>query len=174
MGGVTYDTGALIAAERASRPVWALHRRSAGSRRWHPPLAVRCGQRVDADGLPVAHVEQVRVGGREHRTEVPGDLSGDAVSQADRASGAVAVARSEPSRTGRGRRIAPDGFEQAELGEVERSLVLVRSDDADEMIEHLGDPDQREGRPIVGLEQRSDLDLRAPRPEESAHDAAEH
>lgn len=28
MGGVTYDTGALVAAERADRLLWALHRRS--------------------------------------------------------------------------------------------------------------------------------------------------
>ena len=28
MGGVTYDTGALIAAERGDRRVWALHRRA--------------------------------------------------------------------------------------------------------------------------------------------------
>lgn len=28
MGGVTYDAGALLAAERADRRLWALHRRS--------------------------------------------------------------------------------------------------------------------------------------------------
>lgn len=28
MGGLTYDTGALVAAERADRVVWALHRRA--------------------------------------------------------------------------------------------------------------------------------------------------
>ena len=28
MGGVTYDTGALVAAERGDRAVWALHRRA--------------------------------------------------------------------------------------------------------------------------------------------------
>ena len=28
MGGVTYDTGALVAAERSDRLVWALHRRA--------------------------------------------------------------------------------------------------------------------------------------------------
>ena len=28
MSGVTYDTGALIAAERSSREMWALHRRT--------------------------------------------------------------------------------------------------------------------------------------------------
>lgn len=28
MGGITYDTGALVAAERSDRVVWALHRRA--------------------------------------------------------------------------------------------------------------------------------------------------
>lgn len=28
MGGVTYDTGALVAAERSDRMLWALHRRA--------------------------------------------------------------------------------------------------------------------------------------------------
>ncbi len=30
MGGITYDTGALVAAERNDRLVWALHRRALG------------------------------------------------------------------------------------------------------------------------------------------------
>lgn len=30
MGGITYDTGALVAAERGDRAVWALHRRALG------------------------------------------------------------------------------------------------------------------------------------------------
>jgi predicted nucleic acid-binding protein len=28
LSGVTYDTGALVAAERGNRPLWALHRRA--------------------------------------------------------------------------------------------------------------------------------------------------
>lgn len=62
MPGVTYDAGALVAADRGSRRLWALHRRSL-ERGWVPtvPAGVLAqGWR----GGPQAHLSRLLVGCR--------------------------------------------------------------------------------------------------------------
>lgn len=99
---------------------------------------------MDADGLSVAHIEEVRIGCGELRVEVPSDLGGDAGSEADSAARAVVVPRSEQSGGGRGRLAEIHWIEQVQLGEVEHSLLLVGPNDADHVVEHLGDADHGE------------------------------
>ena len=80
MGGVTYDTGALVAAERNDRALWALHRRSLerGIRPVVPAGVLGQGWR----GGPQAELSRLLKGCRvEDLDEVRGRAAGQALAR---------------------------------------------------------------------------------------------
>jgi len=80
VGGVTYDTGALVAAERNDRALWALHRRSLlrGIRPVVPAGVLGQGWR----GGPQAELSRMLKGCRvEDLDEVRGRAAGQALAR---------------------------------------------------------------------------------------------
>lgn len=86
----------------------------------------------------------------------PSGFGGEAISHADRAAGAVVVAGAQPARSEPQFRVDRDPFEESELGQVEYGVFLIGSAQADQMIEHFGDPYGREGS-IAAVEEGSDV-----------------
>lgn len=85
----------------------------------------------------MADVEQVRIGGREGLPAGPGDLGGDTVGEADLAFGPVVVPCPKSPGRRADRRINGHTIDEAQLGKVERRVLLIRSGEANKVVQHL-------------------------------------
>ena len=94
----------------------------------------------------MADVEQVGIGGCEGLPEGPGDLGGDTVGEADLAPGPVVVPCPKAPGRGADRRINGHAIDEAQLGKVERRILLVHPREANEVVEHLRDANGRQRR----------------------------
>lgn len=99
----------------------------------------------------MADIEQVRVRRGKGPGLKAGDLSRGAVGKAHGAPAAVIMASAQPTGCQPHRRIDGNPVEQAKLSDIESSVFLVRTKDAYEMIDHLGDS-ERSKRRIAGEE----------------------
>ena len=85
----------------------------------------------------MADVEEVWIGGGEGLPAGPGDLGGDTVGEAHLAPAPVVMPGPKSPGRRADRRINGHAIDEAQLGKVERRILLVRSGEANEVVEHL-------------------------------------
>lgn len=98
--------------------------------------------RVDA--FVVAEIEQVRVAGGQRQAEPAGSLGGDAVGEAHGPLRAVVVPGPEEACPGAEAPVDRFGVEESELSQVEDRVLLMGTDQADEVVENLAHADGRQ------------------------------
>ena len=83
-------------------------------------------------------------------------LGGDAIGHADRATASMVMTGPQSACPEPDFGVDDDSVDQLELGQVEGGIFFVGSDQADQVIEHFGHADGRQGG-ITATQQRSDL-----------------
>jgi hypothetical protein len=114
------------------------------------------GKDEASDLFGVADVEQVGVRGGQRLMSGAGSFGGDAVGQTDGAPLAVVAAGAKP--TGGCANVGSDGeaVEQPELRQIEGRIFFVGSDDANQVVQDLGDADRGQGG-VPSFQQGLDL-----------------
>lgn len=109
---------------------------------WLPHRTIRARQHDDADPFAVTHVQEVWIRRGERLGRAASSLGGDTVGHAHRASSAVIVPGTQSSCGCTQGGVGGSRFEQAQLGQIQRGVLLIGSRHPDQLVQNLGQADR--------------------------------